>query len=219
VDEEFVKEHEGLVRALAVRVRGQLDLKTEVEDLVAYGMQGLLEAGARFDPERGVQFKHFAYYRIRGAIMDGVRKMAYLPRRAHLVRKAAEAVDRAAEEVSLSRAANPADRASVAKTLEDIDDILGRTSAAFVIAAVGQSEDNQAPDSPEERVVRKEVMVRVRSALDVLDPKERALIEGHYLDDRTLEEVGLELGMSKSWASRLASRALDKMRRVLEPDA
>lgn len=218
IDDGFVKTHERLVQSLAARVRGQLELKTEVEDLVAYGMQGLLEARARFDPERGVRFEYFAYYRVRGAIMDGVRRMAYLPRRTHIVRKAAEALDRAAEEAALARAESPSERASVAKTLETIDDILGRTSAAFVIAAVGQSEEHDAPESPESQTLHRELADRVRGALDVLDERERKLVEGHYLEDRTLEEIGAELGIGKSWASRLASRALRKMRIALSPD-
>ncbi len=216
VDDAFVREHEGLVRSQAVKLRAQLELKSDLEDLVAYGMQGLLEAQQRFEPERGVRFVHFAYYRIRGAILDGVRQMAYLPRRAHVLRRAAETLDRAAEEQAIARARTPEARSSAADTLAAVDDILAKTCAAYVIGAVGQDEERDQPTTPEEETLSAEARVRVRHALDVLEERERALVEGYYLDGRTLDEIGQELGITKSWASRICSRALVKMRGVLE---
>lgn len=216
VDDAFVREHEALVRAQAVRLRAQLELKADVEDLVAYGMEGLLEARERFDPERGVRFAHFAYYRIRGAILDGVREMAYLPRRAHVRRRVAESLDRAAEEQALARARTPEARASLAETLAAFDDILGRTCAAYVIGAVGQDAERDRPATPEDETITAEDRRRVLGALDVLEERERALVEGYYLEGRTLDEVGEELGITKSWASRMCSRALAKLRAVLE---
>ena len=85
-DDDFVREHEGFVRSIALRVRAEMDLTCELDDLVSAGFHGLLEAKSRFDATRGVQFSTFAYYRVRGACIDSVRKMAYLPRRAHQAR-------------------------------------------------------------------------------------------------------------------------------------
>ncbi len=213
-EREFVKEHEAFVRKLASRVLAQFELTTDLEDLVAYGYRGLLEARARFDPSRGVPFASFAHYRVRGAILDGVRQMAYLPRRAHEQRKAAEALDRAAEEVAMQRAADPAARADAAAALAAMDEILGKTCAAYVISVVGQSKSD-SPPLPDEEVIALEAREQVSAVLDVLDPRERALISGHYFEDRTLEEIGAEMGISKSWASRLHSRALGRLREAL----
>lgn len=214
-EREFVAEHRPLVRTLASRIKTQLELTTDLEDLIAYGFTGLLEARERFDPSRGVQFTTFAYYRIRGAILDGVRHMAYLPRRMHVKRKAAEAIDRAAEAAALSRAATPEERTDALAALEAIDDILGRASAAFVISALGQSKQEQEPDA-EESLILGEDRARVAAALDVLPERERTLIEGYYLNDRTIEEMGIEMGISKSWASRLHTRALRLLREALD---
>ncbi|MCZ7678771.1 MAG: sigma-70 family RNA polymerase sigma factor [Sandaracinaceae bacterium] len=125
-------------------------------------------------------------------------------------------LDRAAEEVAIERAARPEDRAEAAATLAAIDDILGKTCAAFVIAAVGQSPEDDAPETPDEEAVRAEDRARIGAVLGVLDERERALIEGHYFADRTIEEIGAEMGISKSWASRLHSRALGRLRSALE---
>lgn len=214
-DDEFVREHEPLVRKLALRLQAQLELKVDVEDLMGYGYRGLLEARERFDPTRGVAFKTFAYYRVRGAILDGVRQMARLPRRIHAKRRAAEALDRAAEAEAQRRGSAPERRGDAKAALAAVDRILGRTCAAYVISVVGQAEDEQGPD-PEEQALSAEERGRVRAALDVLPERERALVEGHFWGERTLEEIGAEMGISKSWASRLCTRALDRMRSVLE---
>jgi RNA polymerase sigma factor for flagellar operon FliA len=211
-ERDFIKEHEPLVRKLAGRIRAQLELTTDLEDLIAYGFRGLIEARDRFDPTRGVQFTTFAHYRVRGAILDGVRQMAYLPRRIHAQRKAAEALDRTAELAGQERAA--AGRSDTGATLAAIEGILGRTSAAYVISVLGQSQDDARP-GPDDEAILGEHRRRITAALAVLPPRERALIEGYYFHDRTLEEVGAEMGISKSWASRLHTRALGLLRDAL----
>lgn len=214
-DRKFVEEYGPLVRKVAARVRAELDLSTELDDLIGYGYRGLLEAKARFDPSRGVQFATFAHYRIRGAILDGVRQMARLPRRVHAQRKAAEAFDREAERVAYERAMQPETRVDLASTIAAIDEILGRTCAAYVIAAVGQSEED-APRGPDAQVIANEDRARVAAALATLPEREREVIVGFYFQDRTLEELGASMGISRSWASRLHTRALGLLREALE---
>src|SRR5690606_34015644 len=106
-EHEFVSEHEPLVRSIATRIRAELQLNVQLEDLIAYGYTGLLQARERFEPSRGVRFTTFAYYRVRGAIPDGVRTMARLPRRVHAAPKAAEALDTVAEAAGQERAWAP----------------------------------------------------------------------------------------------------------------
>lgn len=211
-DDALVQQHEKLVRKLAIRIQQQLDLSTDLDELMAYGFKGLVEASHRFDPSRGVQFSTFAYYRVRGAIFDGVREMAYLSRKIHARRKAAEATDLASEDAASTRAQNPSDRANA---LRAIDDVLTKTTAAFLIASVGQDPESDAPVDPEAASVKKQEFARVRGVLSILEPRERALIEGFYFHDRSLEDVGKELGISKSWASRLHARALGRLRDAL----
>lgn len=218
VDDAFIEEHRPLVRSLAHRLKAQLDLSCDLDELIAFGLRGLVEASRRFDPSRGVQFNTFAYYRVRGAILDGVRDMAYLPRRAHAIRRAVEAGDRVLEDLGESRAAAPP---GTRTTREDaaaaIDDTLGKLSAAYVMASVGQ--DLEPPATPEEELLEVAEADRVRAALDVLPERERALVEGFYFEGRRFDEVARELGISKSWASRLHTRALGRLREALESEA
>jgi RNA polymerase sigma factor for flagellar operon FliA len=212
-DEQFVREYEGFVRGTALQTRAQLGLDAPVEDLVAFGFQGLLEARARFDASKGVAFKAFAYYRVRGAVLDGVRAMARLPRRAYARLKAVEALDRFAEETADGRATN-LQRPNVETNLRSIDAILGRVAAAYTVA-VSHEDAVQGAGSPEEALLREERRARMREALRHLPERERLLVQGHYYEGRQFDEVSAELGISKSWGSRIHAHALDLLRQAL----
>lgn len=213
----FVKDYQGLVRTIALKVRAQLDLTCDLDDLIAFGNQGLLEAKSRFDPTRGVQLNTFAYYRIRGAVLDGVRRMAYLPRRIHRKVREAEALDLVTEPIGEARAASPEAKADREATAQALDDALSRVTAGYLMAAVGQGEEDQ-PDTPEEELVGAETRARVEKALETLPEREQALVRGFYFDGRQFDEVAKELGISKSWASRLHAKALDLLRDVLSDE-
>jgi RNA polymerase sigma factor FliA len=212
-DDHFVKEYEGFVKALALQTRSQLGLDTPVEDLVAFGFQGLLEARQRFDASKGVAFKSFAHYRVRGAIIDGVRAMARLPRRAYARLRAAEALDQLAEGHAEGRAV--ASRPpSIENNLRSIDAILGRVAAAYSVA-VSAEDAAQGAGSPEEALLHEERLTRMRSALHKLPERERFMIEGHYFQGKRFDVLSTELGISKSWGSRVHAHALDLLRDAL----
>lgn len=214
-DDEFVRTHAAMVKKLALRVRGELDLTCELDDLIAYGMHGLLEARSRFDPSRGVQFTTFAHYRVRGAILDGVRTMAYLPRRAHQKRRAAEALDWELEQQGEARAASPEQRTDTQSTLAAIDDVLTRISASFVLQCVGQDE-SEPRESPEDQLIGATERSRLSKALTTLPEREAIVIKGMYFEGRNLDDIGAELGVSKSWACRIHTKALGMLREALE---
>jgi RNA polymerase sigma factor for flagellar operon FliA len=220
-DNEFVRQYETFVRGVARQTVAQLALECDMEDLVASGFEGLLEARERFDASRGVPFKSFAYYRVRGSIIDGIRRMAYLPRRAYARLKAAEAVDLEGEQqtelASAADASGSATKDAVA-SLRALDGILGRVAAAYCVAATAESEtsESEASVTPEQTVLRREQKQRVLDALQVLTEQERALVQGHYIEGRRFDEIARELGLSKSWASRVHTRALGRLREALE---
>jgi RNA polymerase sigma factor for flagellar operon FliA len=223
-DAEFVRQYEPFVRGIAKHTTLQLEIEGDLEDLVAAGFEGLLEARKRFDPARGVAFKSFAYYRVRGAVIDAVRQNAYLPRRAYARLKAAEALDIEGEQSVEQRAAGQAGGASasardVEVNLRAIDGILGRVAAAYATAAGSEDDPQTEPSDPERALLVRERKDRVRRALDSLPEPERTLLQGHYLQDRRFDEIAAELGLSKSWASRLHTRALALMREALEGGA
>lgn len=193
---ELIAQHEKMVHGLASRLRRELSLRGDLDDLIAFGFGGLLEAHHRFDPGRGVRFQTFAYYRIRGAMLDGVRKMADLPRRAHERLQAAAEVTPTAAPTALDKA-------------------FTRMSASLSTATVLQGSFGE--ESPEAALLKNESITRLLQALPRLSPRQRVLIRGFYFDGRSIDGMAQELGISKSWASRLHRNALDKLREALEP--
>jgi RNA polymerase sigma factor for flagellar operon FliA len=215
-DRQFVEEHEGFVRNIAAKTREQLSLPCEIDDLVGFGYRGLLEARERFDPSQGVQFKTYAYYRVRGAMIDGVRKMVDVPRRAFARMRAARALDTECESAGQIRAAVERTRTDLYASLQAVDSILSRVVTAYSLGGVLELE-NTDPDTPEDLAMAGERKEAVRGALERLPERERLLLRGVYLEDRTIDEVARQLGISKSWASRVHGKALDMLRNQIEP--
>jgi RNA polymerase sigma factor for flagellar operon FliA len=188
-------DHHAMVRALAARLRRELALAGEFDDLVAYGFGGLLEAKRRFDASRGVRFNTYAYYRIRGAILDGVRQMAPLSRRA--VEDA-----RAHAQRTPTAAPTPLDRAFT------------RISASLTAAA--PLHGRYGDQSPETILIRQESIRALLQALERLPERHRRVIRRRYFEGWALNDVAKELGISKSWASRLHAQALGKLKAEVE---
>lgn len=213
-DNEFVAQYDKFVRGVAAQLVAQLGLECDVEDVVAFGFAGLLEANKRFDASKGIAFKSFAYYRVRGAMVDGVRSMAYLPRRAYARLRATEALDDQAENAADTAVGAP----GVEGALRAIDGILGRVAAAYCVASCVEGEDGDPDATPEQALRKKQSKQRVLDALQALPERERFLAHGHYIEGRRLDDLSAELGLSKSWGSRLHTRALDLLREQLEDD-
>jgi len=195
----FIIEHKQMVHGLAVRLRRELSLHGELDDLVAFGFGGLLEAQHRFDAARGVRFQTFAYHRVRGAMLDGVRKMAHLPRRAH---------ERLRESAETSPTAVPKAAAT------PLDKVFARLSAGLTTA--GPLHGSFGEESPEQKLLKNESITRLLGALARLSERQRALVREYYFEGRSLEDIARELGISRSWASRLHTSALQELRGALE---
>lgn len=208
----ILREHKPLIIAIARRVRREMGSHVAAEDLEAFGIQGLLEAHSRFDPSRGARFATFAYYRIRGAMLDGVRKMVDAPPKSMLRTKRQQAADDIAEQAGVERGANPAGR-SAEQSAEAIQRTLARLTTSFVASCVdADPEDVVAPDAP---LLRREQKEKLREALTQLPERERFILVGYYLEERPLDEVAQGLGLSISWASRLHHKGLDRLRELL----
>ena len=215
-DAKFIEEWTPFVKSIVHKIIASMDLSCDFDELMAFGFRGLIEARSRFDPSRGVQLNTFAYYRVRGAVLDGVREMAYLPRRVHVLRRAAEAADAALEDAGDARAAAPpGTKANKDDAANAIHDLLGKITATYILASLGQ-DDTAQPPSAEEAMIMAGEADRLRSAIDELPERERALVVGFYYEGRQFDHVASELGISKSWASRIHAKALKMLRDAIE---
>lgn len=213
-DTAFVEEHRPFVARIVKRVTNQYNIDADADDLMAAGMRGLVEARARFDPSRGVKLKSFAYYRIRGAVIDQVREQGYLPAHVYAKVRASEAADHVGEQELES--GQPLTDEQAANRLEDA---LGKISAAYIISAVGQGEQTvESADSPEQRMDDERIKRSLRTALDHLPERERLVVDGFYFKGTPIEDLGRRMGVSKSWASRIHTRALAQLRHALQND-
>ena len=209
--DRLIEEHLGYVRALAIQLKKEIaGHALDLEELVAYGSSGLVEAAERFDPTRGVGFSTFSYYRIRGAIFDGLRKTGWLSR-TQWGRYAAASNEYLGNVGDRAAPAEPAARQSGAEAAVELGRTLGDVAAIFLTSMGSSSHDDMPdtaqPDAPT-RLEREELAVMLRESLERLPGKERHLIELYYFEDLTLEDAGKQMGLSKSWSCRLHARAV-----------
>ncbi len=214
-----VEQYTPYVRSIAGKIRKKLPPDIEFDDLVEYGMIGLLEAAQRFDPEAGANFMTFAYYRIRGAVYDGLRSMGWMSRteyaKARFEERANEylAAVAFAEESGEQAPENPFEHA-----VQDLASAVEGLAAVYLTAIDGteglQLEDTNNP-LPEESLGLEQARALVRQTIAGLGDQERQLMEMYYYREMSLQEVGDHLGLSKSWTSRLHGRVVDKLRRIL----
>jgi RNA polymerase sigma factor for flagellar operon FliA len=221
--DRLVEQHLSLVQAIAAKLKRTLGRSIEFEDLVAYGTKGLLEAATRFDPTQGASFTTFAYYRVRGAMLDGLRTMGWYSRadyaRYRAEERATEYLQNQSERDTAGKEAAGAGKPAAGTTLESIAEILGGVATIHITsleAAASVADDKLPP--PDADLERVQANAQVREALGKLPEKERALMEMYYFGDKNLEEAGTALGLSKSWACRLHARAVNLLREALRDD-
>ena len=207
---------QGLVKAIAVRIHSNVPRCVELDDLIGYGELGLAEAAHDFDPARGVQFATYAYYRIRGAIFDGLAKMTW-PTRAQIEqwlydRNAGEVLRGEGEEKE-----RPED--CLGAHTKHFGRITERLFVAY-LASHADVDDETGPEltiedraaiPPSIQAARQENCQMLRELLKGLPADAQQLIQSMYFDGRNLSETAEKLGISKSWASRLHARTLDRL--------
>ncbi|HVU05553.1 MAG TPA: sigma-70 family RNA polymerase sigma factor [Polyangiaceae bacterium] len=212
-----------LVDVLARKIRRTVGAAAALDDLLSFGREGLLDAARKYDPNRGVPFRAYATFRVRGAMVDGIRASARLPRRIHDKLRALDAAGRVSEgasEDALGAAPPPGTAADAERAL---DAHLAAMATAMVVGLVAQSahgEDGEVTsvdggDSPEDAVGKAELLEVVRRSIDSLPADEATLVRRHYLEGERFDHVAADLGLSKSWASRLHTRAISRLSKRL----
>jgi len=213
----------GLVEIIARQVRRSLGPGLELDDLLSYGREGLLDAARRFDAERGVPFRAYANFRVRGSIIDGVRASARLPRRVHERLRALEGASRVSEgaaEDALGAAPAPGTVADAERALEKHLAAMATAMAVGLVAEAARGEDGDMTSvdtrmSAEEALGEAELLAHVRAAIAELPKEEAELVRRHYLEGERFDLVAADLGLSKSWASRLHTRAIGRLSKRL----
>lgn len=208
-----------LVEIIARQVGKAVGGSVELDDLLSFGREGLLDAARRYDESRGVPFRAYANYRVRGAIFDGVRRMSRLPRRVH-ERLSGLAALSSTSEGALEDLTAPVPPGSTSADADSaLASHLGAMATAMALGMLAPTADDgdgervpvaQQPN-PEAAFERAELLELVRLAIGELPREEAELVRRHYLEGERFDHVAAELGLSKSWASRLHTRALGRL--------
>lgn len=205
--DQLITEHMPYAASIASRVYQSLSRVVEFDEVLSSARMGLLEAANRYNEKAGVDFKTFAYYRIKGAIYDGLRKAGWIPRTLYAKIKFEEAANdylQFMSEYADSRTANEVE--------EDLSDTVNSLASIYIISFESADElDFEDTSTPglEKSAEFRQVRRHMREAINSLPETEKKLIKMYYFQNRTLEEVGAELGLSKSWTSRLHAKALE----------
>jgi RNA polymerase sigma factor FliA len=215
------------VEALARRLAASMPHSIDIGDLVQDGVLGLIDAAHRFDEDRGIKFETFAERRVRGAMIDALRREAW-PRGVRRQRRELEA----ARESLRRELGHEPSLADLAARVGSDEKRLGRTiirintiESTSPLAAGDHLDETSLPaalipsepDSPDSAYERTEVKERVRAAIASLPQRERRLIGLYYFGDVTMKQIGAELGVNESRVSQLHARAIQRLRQALEP--
>jgi len=214
-----IEENQGLVISLAKSIHRKLPPQIGMDDLIAYGQLGLAEAAKSYQDGKGASFSTFAYYRIRGAIHDGISKMSWNSHaakvQARYQQQAAETLEASAEEGS-SRSSSQHDNARWLGQLTEKLAVVYLASHGEETQDAIQAVADARVERPDEQLANREVQVLLRKLLEQLVPEEQELIRMKYYEGLNLNEAATRLGKSKSWASRMHQSILDRLARALK---
>ena len=221
--ENIILEYAPLVKLVAGRLSMYLGYNVEYDDLVSYGIFGLIDAIDKFDACKEVKFETYASLRIRGAILDQIRKMDWIPR---TVRKRQRDISNAIKEIE-ARTGKAATDEEISQelgiTCEEYDDWQSQMKVTNVISldeftesgggdVLSESATVSRYELPEEAIEKEELKVVLQETLTHLTEKERQVVLMYYYEDMTLKEISNVLEVSESRVSQLHTKALNKMK-------
>lgn len=222
IREQLIIEYANLVNLVAGRMGMYLGYTVEYDDLVGYGIFGLIDAIDKFDLTKNVKFETYASLRIRGSILDQIRKMDWVPK---TLRQRQKQMDSAAAKIE-TKEGRPATDVEIAKELNIAEEEYSGWKSEIQLANMISLDDyleqsgdaniepggSQRFEQPEKAIEKEELKQMLAEALKTLTEKECSVITLYYYEDLTLKEISQILGVSESRVSQLHSKALQKMR-------
>ena len=227
VDEERVlTEHLPIVRFLARRIHERLPQHVDIEDLFSAGLVGLMDAFTKFDPAKKVQFRSYAQFRIRGAILDSLRTLDWSPRE---LRRKGRAIEEAIRTLMSRLGYAPSETeiaAELGTSLEEYQQLLGDLKGLEIGTLhlernedSGEEELAYVPGRPDDdplfKCLRGELQVRLTDAIQELPERERLVMTLYYYEEMTMREIGLALGVVESRVSQIHASAVLHLRSAL----
>lgn len=220
--QELIKEYVSLVKIVAGRMYNFYGGNVEFDELIGFGIFGLIDAIEKFELDRDLKFETYAQIRIRGSIIDNLRKLDWIPRS---LRKKAKLIESTVKKLEnkLSRKVNEEDIAKdLDMTVDEVCSVLGEISTFNLISLedliVTKGDyylNNESQITPEDKYANKEIKDILKDSVDSLPRKERMVISLYYFDELTYKEIGKVLDLSESRISQIHSKAIIKLKNGL----
>ncbi len=229
IRDHFVRQYAPLVKYVAGKVAIGMPHNVEFDDLVGYGVFGLFDAIAKFDPEKHVKFKTYAVTRIRGAIFDELRSIDWVPRSVRQKTRELEEAIRTLE-AHLGRAATDEEiAAAMSISVDELQNLILKISGTSMLSlndvwyageeddkiSIGESIESPASMNPDIIVEKGEIKQVIMAAIQELPDKEKKVLVLYYYEDLTLKEIGHVLGVTESRISQLHTKAIMRLRAKL----
>jgi RNA polymerase sigma factor for flagellar operon FliA len=231
--EQLVVAYSPLVKYVAGRMSSGLPAHVEEADLISYGLEGLINAIGRFEPEREIKFETYAITRIKGEIIDALRKLDWVPRS---VRARAREIERAHAKLEHRLHRTPTDEelaVELGLSVDEFQESLMKISNSTIVAldelwSVSDSSGDQVslldtihdPDAPDPAALldASEIKNRLSDAIADLPEREKLVIALYYYENLTLREIGEILGVTESRVSQLHTKAVLRLKSRLQSD-
>lgn len=221
--EQIIKDYVPLVKFVAHRIASRLPSHVELDDLINSGILGLMDAIEKFEPARNIKFKTYAELRVKGAILDGLRDLDWVPRSLRRKKKDIESAYHLLEQ-QMGRAATDEEVAvhlgiPLEELHKNLDELKGVTLGTFV--EVGEDGEGESlisfvpdPDAedPSQTYQASEIKEILRDAMEVLPKKEKFVVQLYYFDELTMKEIGTLLNITESRVSQLHTKAMLRLR-------
>ncbi|NUS01956.1 MAG: FliA/WhiG family RNA polymerase sigma factor [Nonomuraea sp.] len=221
---DLMVHYTGLVRMVAAKVASGLPSMVDREDLVSYGMFGLIGVLESYNPERGVKFETYATPRIRGSIIDELRKQDWVPRS---VRSKVRDIEKVRTELQAEFNREPTDEEialSLGVTVHDLWQLQGEAHNS-TMAGLDDGNDDRASiaeltfdvaSNPEDLFVAKhEIATLMADAIATMSERDKTILVLYYLQEMTLAQIGEVLGVTESRVCQLQSKVLSSLRESL----
>lgn len=228
--EAVIIKYSPMIKYVANRIAMRLPPHVEVDDLISVGVLGLMDAITKYDPTRGAKFKTYAEFRVRGAILDELRSMDWVPRS---VRQKASNVDSIVQQLQAKLKRKPEDEEVAEEmklSLDQFYDTLNETKSmpVFSLEDLGIAKETgeqqslldclagKADADPQTQIRLTELKEIIAKAIDTLPEKERLMISLYYYEELTMKEIGVVLDITESRVSQIHSKAVYHLRTKLK---
>jgi RNA polymerase sigma factor for flagellar operon FliA len=221
--DELVQQHAPLVKRIAYHLLARLPASVQANDLIQAGLIGLLEAARHFDPSQGASFETYAGIRVRGAMLDEIRRYDWVPRSVH---RKARAIAEALRDIEQREGRDAEDKEVAQKlgmSLEEYHQALQDATAGRLFSLDGEDGEHYSDTlsdgraGPEEQMEEQDLKREIADRIGTLPERERLVLALYYDEELNLKEIGEVLGVSESRVCQIHNQALMRLRGRVRP--